>query len=104
MTEEMQALKSNKKMGHRDPTRRKYISRIKMARLAGHNFTQTYGVNYQETFAHVAKLNTVRVLLSLTVNFDWSLQQYDFKNAILHDNLSEEIYISMSHGYNFSSD
>ncbi|RDX81628.1 hypothetical protein CR513_37671, partial [Mucuna pruriens] len=92
-------------MGHRDLTRRKgiiftvkhkldgTIGRYK-TRLFSHCFTQTYGVDYQETFAHVAKLNTIRVLLSLVANFDWSLQQYDVKNVFLHNNLSEEIYIA----------
>lgn len=61
---------------------------------------QTYGVNYQETFVPVAKLNIVRVLLSLAANLDWPLQQYDVKNAFLHGDLSEEIYMSIPPGYN----
>jgi len=74
------------------------------ARLIARGFTQTYGVDYQETFAFVAKLNTILVLLSLAANFDWPLQQYDVKNSFLHGNISEEIYMSMPPGYIFSSD
>ena len=49
------------------------------ARLVSKGYTQTYGVGYQETFSPVAKLSTVRVLLSLTTNLDWPLHQFDVK-------------------------
>lgn len=44
------------------------------AQLVAKGFMKTYGLDYSETFALVAELNTVRVLLLLATNLDWSLQ------------------------------
>ena len=72
------------------------------ARQVAKGYTQTYGVDYQETFAPMEKTNTTRILLSLVLNFDWELQQYDVKNAFLHGELEEEIYMSIPPGFSGS--
>ena len=54
------------------------------ARLVAQGFTQNQGLDYEETFAPVAKLNSIRILLSLAVNLDWKLHQLDIKNTFLN--------------------
>ena len=77
------------------------IERYK-ARLVAKGYTQTYGIDYKETFAPVAKMNTIRILISLAINLDWLLLQYDIKNAFLHGDLNEDIYMKIL-GYEESS-
>ncbi|KAI5324535.1 hypothetical protein L3X38_033608 [Prunus dulcis] len=48
-------------------------------------------------------MNTVRVLLSLIANLDWSLKKFDVKNAFMDGDLEEEVYIDMPPGYGLSN-
>lgn len=68
-------------------------------RLVAKGYTQTYGIDYQETFSLIAKPNIVRVLLSLVANVDWPLHQFDVKNTFLHKDLEEEVYMDIPPRY-----
>lgn len=68
-------------------------------RLVAKDFTQTYDLDYQETFASVAKINSIRILLSLAVHFSWPLHQLDVKNAFLNGKLEEEVFVSGPPGF-----
>ncbi|KAL0446503.1 UNVERIFIED_CONTAM: Retrovirus-related Pol polyprotein from transposon RE2 [Sesamum latifolium] len=69
------------------------------ARLVAKGFTQTYGVDYFETFFPVACLNSIRILFSLAVNLSWPMYQMDIKNAFLYGDLNETVYMDQPPGY-----
>lgn len=50
-------------------------------------------LDYTDTFFAVAKLNSVRILISLAVNFNWPLHQLDGTNVLLHGDLQEVVYM-----------
>ena len=56
-------------------------------------YSQTYVVNYLDTFSLVVKMASVRLLISLAATHHWTLHQLDIKNAFFYDILDEEIYI-----------
>ena len=43
----------------------------------------------------MAKINTIRILIYITANRDWPLQQFDVKNAFLNGDLEEEVYMEL---------
>nr|GEX83123.1 putative reverse transcriptase, RNA-dependent DNA polymerase [Tanacetum cinerariifolium] len=62
------------------------IERYK-ARLVAKGYTQTYKIDYSETFSHVSKINTIRVLFSIAANKGWPLHQFDVTMPSCMENL-----------------
>lgn len=53
-----------------------------------------YGIDYEKTFAPVAKMNSIRILLSVAANKSWPLWKLDVKNAYLHGDF-HEVYLML---------
>ena len=63
------------------------------ARLVAKDFTLEYGIDYEETFASVARISSIRVLLTIATTSKWDLFQMDAKNTFFNGDLSEEVYM-----------
>ena len=69
------------------------------SRLAAQGYTQVEGVDFDETFAPVAGLESIRILLAITCHLNFKLYQMDVKSAFLNGMLQEEVYVEQPKGF-----
>jgi len=63
------------------------------ARLVAQGYTQIEGVDFDETYAPVARLESIRILIPIACHLGFKLYQMDVKSAFLNGILQEEVYV-----------
>ncbi|GJZ38021.1 retrovirus-related pol polyprotein from transposon TNT 1-94 [Tanacetum coccineum] len=69
------------------------------ARLVAQGFREEDGINFEELFASVARIEAIRIFVANTVNKNMTIFQMDVKTAFLNGELKEEIYVSQPEGF-----
>lgn len=60
------------------------------ARLVAQGFTQIHGIDFDDTFAPIARMTSIRTVLALAARYDWEIHQVDVKSAYLYGELNED--------------
>ncbi|WJX13359.1 hypothetical protein P8452_03755 [Trifolium repens] len=69
------------------------------ARLVAQGYNQEEGIDYEETYAPVARLEAIRLLLAYACNMNFKLYQMDVKSAFLNGYINEEVYVKQPPGF-----
>lgn len=69
------------------------------SRLVAKGYIQRHGIDYEEVFAPVARIETVRFIIALAASNNWQVHHLDVKTAFLHGDLKENVYVSQPKGY-----
>jgi transposase InsO family protein len=115
MTEEYQSIIKNDvwevvpKPKNKDVVSSKWIYKIKhaadesiekyKARFVARGFSQKEGIDYEETFAPVARYTSIRTIIALAAKMKWKLHQMDVKTTFLNGVIEEEVYIEQPQGF-----
>ena len=69
------------------------------ARLVANDYKQKYDIDYEKIFAPVARLDTMRLLISLATHHRWKIYHLDVKSVFLNGILEEEVYVQQPEGF-----
>ena len=69
------------------------------ARLVAKGYCQEEGIDYEETFASVARLEAIRIFLAFAAHRGFKVYQMDVKSAFLNGELKEEVYVQQPPGF-----
>ncbi|KAG7585873.1 Reverse transcriptase RNA-dependent DNA polymerase [Arabidopsis thaliana x Arabidopsis arenosa] len=69
------------------------------ARLVAKGYVQKHGIDFDEVFAPVARIETVRFIIALAASNGWEIHHLDVKTAFLHVELKEIVYVSQPEGF-----
>ncbi|CAO2199473.1 unnamed protein product [Urochloa humidicola] len=115
MLEEMKAIEENETWDLVDPPAGcrpiglKWVFKVKRdergavvkhkARLVARGFVQREGIDFEEVFAPVARMESVRLLLALAAAKDWQIHHLDIKSAFLNGDLAETVFVKQAPGF-----
>ncbi|GJW10007.1 reverse transcriptase [Tanacetum coccineum] len=69
------------------------------ARLMAKGYKQKRGIDYEEVFAPVSRLETIRMIIAIAAQYRWKIHQMDVKSTFLNGLLEEEVYVEQPEGY-----
>ncbi|GJS54680.1 zinc finger, CCHC-type containing protein [Tanacetum coccineum] len=69
------------------------------ARLVAKGYVQKQGIDFDEVFAPVARIETIRIILALAGSYGWVVHHLDVKSAFLNGTLDEEVYVTQPIGF-----
>nr|GEY12572.1 hypothetical protein [Tanacetum cinerariifolium] len=69
------------------------------ARLVAKGYTQTSGIDYEETFSSVADIRAIRILIAIAAYYDYKIWQIDVKTTFLNGYLNEAVYMEQPEGF-----
>jgi hypothetical protein len=75
------------------------VMTINKARLVAKGYVQVTGLDFEETFAHVVRLESIRILLDYAAHHSFKLFQMDVKSAFLNGPIKEEVYVEQPIGF-----